>query len=584
MAYQLNRFDGSLFISVQDGTVDSTTNLKLVGKNWPGYGEIQNENFIYLLENFASGNAPAKAISGQIWYDSGTKKLKFYDGSKFRTTGGAEVSATAPTGLTVGDFWFDTNTAQLKAWNGTDFSLIGPQGTPTGGKTQMSSDLVKELGTANTYPVIKAFVGDTVTAVFSKTAFIPDTGALTGFTEVKKGITLPGATITTGVSSGSDNYLWGTAADSLRLGGLPASSYITSVGSTFGSLVTFGDAGLQIGDTPALRIYRDGVNGDGVNGPVIENLVGTTITLRIVSQGVAFNIARIDSDAMFPGTNGQFDLGKSSLRWDNVFANTFNGAVNGNVIGNSTGNHKGSITAADDTIAYNATTKTFFGTFNGTLIGSSASITGTLDGTVANSLRLTGKDPASAATNDTIVLRTATGAVNATAFNGPATQADSLRVGSVYRVAATTNTGDTIAARDAAGDIYARFFQGTATSANYADLAEKYLTDQEYAPGTVVSIGGEKEVTACKFGDIALGVVSTNPAYMMNSGLVGGTYIALKGRVPVTVSGPVNKGSPLFAGNDGCGIVTMDPARKAFAIALETNLDPGVKTIEAAVL
>lgn len=579
MSYQLNRFDGSLFINVQDGTVDSTTNLKLVGKNWPGYGEIQNENFIFLLENFSSGTPPAKAISGQVWYDSGTKKLKFYDGAKFRTTGGAEVSATPPTGLTVGDFWFDTNTAQLKAWNGTDFSLIGPQGVQSGGKTQMSSENVKELGTSSTYPVIKAFVGDTVMAVFSETAFTPDTGTLTGFAEVKQGITLRGATITTGVSSGNSNYIWGTAADSLRLGGLPASSYITSIGSTFGSLVSFSDDGLQIGTTPALKIYKD-----GANGPIVENLVGSTITLRIVRDAVAFNIAKLDTDAMFPGVNGQFDLGKSTLKWDNVFANTFNGAVTGNLIGNTTGSHKGSITAADDSIAYNATTKTFFGTFNGVFNATNASIIGILDGTVNNALTLTGKNPASAATNDTIVLRTVTGTINATAFNGPATQADSLKVGSAYRVAATTTTGDTIAARDAAGDIYARFFQGTATSANYADLAEKYLADADYAPGTVVSIGGEKEVTAAKFGDIALGVVSTNPAYMMNSELAGGTYIALKGRVPVKVSGPVHKGNALIAGADGCGVVSMDLTRRAFAIALETNLDLGVKTIEAAVL
>ena len=581
MSYQLNRFDGSPFINVQDGTVDSTTNLKLVGKNWPGYGEIQNENFIFLLENFSSGTPPAKAISGQVWYDSGTKKLKFYDGAKFRTTGGAEVSATPPTGLTVGDFWFDTNTAQLKAWNGTDFSLIGPQGVQSGGKTQMSSENVKELGTSSTYPVIKAFVGDTVMAVFSETAFTPDTGTLTGFAEVKQGITLRGATITTGVSSGNSNYIWGTAADSLRLGGLPASSYITSIGSTFGSLVSFSDDGLQIGTnpTPVLKIYKD-----GANGPIIENLVGSTITLRIVRDAVAFNIAKLDVDAMFPGTNGQFDLGKSTLKWDTVFANTFNGAVTGNLIGNTTGSHKGSITAADDSIAYNATTKTFFGTFNGVFNATNASIIGILDGTVNNALTLTGKTPASAATNDTIVLRTVTGSINATAFNGPATQADSLKVGSAYRVAATTTTGDTIAARDASGDIYARFFQGTATSANYADLAEKYLADADYAPGTVVSIGGEKEVTAATTGDVVLGVVSTNPAYMMNSELAGGTYIALKGQVPVKVSGPVYKGNALIAGNDGCGVVSINPDRRVFAIALETNLDLGVKTIEAAVL
>ena len=71
---------------------------------------------------------------------------------------------------------------------------------------------------------------------------------------------------------------------------------------------------------------------------------------------------------------------------------------------------------------------------------------------------------------------------------------------------------------------------------------------------------------------------------MMNSELAGGTYIALKGRVPVKVTGPVHKGNALIAGADGCGTASMDPNRRAFAIALETNLDPGVKIIEAAVL
>ena len=577
MSYQLNRFDGSSFVTVQDGTVDSTTNLKLVGKNWPGYGEIQNENFIYLLENFASGTPPAKAISGQIWFDSGTNKLKFYDGAKFRTTGGAEVSATPPGGLTVGDFWFDTNTAQLKAWNGTDFSLIGPQGTPTGGKTQMSSENVKEFGTANTYPVIKAFVGDTVMAVFSETAFTPDTGYLTGFAEVKQGITLKGATVTTGVSSGTSNYMWGTAADSLRLGGLPASSYITSVGSTFGSLVSFSDAGLQIGDTPALKLYRD-----GASGPVIENLVGTTLTLRITKDAIAYNIARLDSDAMFPGSNGQFDLGKTTLKWDNVYANTVYsnviGNVTGNLTGDSTGTHTGAVRANDGTNAYNPATKVFTGSFNGAFVGS-------VSGTASDALTLTGKSANTASVSDTIVLRTLAGAINATSFTGgPAAQADALKVGSSYLTANTANVSNTVAARDASGDIYARFFQGTATSANYADLAEKYLADQEYEIGTVVVVGGEKEVTSSSNGQRALGAVSANPAFRMNEGLAGGTYIALKGRIPVKVSGEVKKGDRLIAGDNGCAVVGVPHSNDVFAIALETNLEGGVKLVEAVVL
>ena len=70
------------------------------------------KNFVFLLENFFEHRI-FKAISGQIWFDSSTKKLKFYDGTKIPTTGGAEVSATEPAGLTEGDFWWDTANEQL---------------------------------------------------------------------------------------------------------------------------------------------------------------------------------------------------------------------------------------------------------------------------------------------------------------------------------------------------------------------------------------------------------------------------------------------------------------------------------------
>ena len=125
-------------------------------------------------------------------------------------------------------------------------------------------------------------------------------------------------------------------------------------------------------------------------------------------------------------------------------------------------------------------------------------------------------------------------------------------------------------------------FQGTATSAQYADLAEKYLADQEYEVGTVVVIGGEKEVTAGSWGQRAIGVVSANPAYMMNSGLEGGTYIALKGRVPCKVTGEVKKGDRLIAGNDGAAMVGNVNSNDVFAIALEDNNQSN--TIEVLVL
>ena len=94
-----------------------------------------------------------------------------------------------------------------------------------------------------------------------------------------------------------------------------------------------------------------------------------------------------------------------------------------------------------------------------------------------------------------------------------------------------------------------------ATTAQYADLAEKYLADAEYSPGTVVHFGGEQEVSIC---DVDMcskvaGVVSTQPGYVMNEGLAGEhvVVLALTGRVPTKVRGPVQKGDLMVSAGDG---------------------------------
>ena len=109
--------------------------------------------------------------------------------------------------------------------------------------------------------------------------------------------------------------------------------------------------------------------------------------------------------------------------------------------------------------------------------------------------------------------------------------------------ATTAATASKVVARDGSGDIYANLFQGTATSARYADLAEKYSGPEDLAPGDVVSFGGDLEVEACEQDThhAVAGVISTDPAYMMNSDAEG-HYVALAGRVPCKVTGPVAKG------------------------------------------
>jgi hypothetical protein len=156
-------------------------------------------------------------------------------------------------------------------------------------------------------------------------------------------------------------------------------------------------------------------------------------------------------------------------------------------------------------------------------------------------------------------------------------------VGTIY-TNSIVNTGANATGNIGATGGYFNTIFATATTALYADLAEKYLADQDYDTGTVLSVGGDAEVTACTIGDRAIGAVSENPAYRMNDGLANGTFVALKGRVPVKVIGPVRKGQRLVAHNSGCAIAVGSYTSDVFAVALENSDDVNVKLIEVVIL
>jgi hypothetical protein len=128
-----------------------------------------------------------------------------------------------------------------------------------------------------------------------------------------------------------------------------------------------------------------------------------------------------------------------------------------------------------------------------------------------------------------------------------------------------------------------------ATSAQYADLAENYTTDADYAPGTVVVFGGEQEITTSNqvADERVAGVISTNPAYLMNSGNLG-LPVALRGKVPVQVVGPVSKGDSLVTSSTPGVAISVGRSREyaqaVFAKSLETDNCPGEKIIQAVIL
>ena len=474
MPYQIDRYAGTTLTTVEDGTVDQTTNLKLVGRNYAGYGEIQNENFVHLLENFAGANQPSRPLSGQLWYDSAANKLKFYDGVKFRTTGGAEVGTSQPAGLTTGDFWWDTGNDQLYAYNGTSFVLVGPQGVGAT-TTQLKSRTVKDTLNVD-QPIIEGIVDDATVFIISDSTFTINTvdplQFITGFDNVKKGITMVNTQTATGGVTSTDHRFWGTAANALKLGGIDAANFLQVGGNT-----SFNDTGFTVGTGNDLRVSI--INGNEVRiinevGSVIKMGASNTHTVSVTATGFE---PRIDST---------YDIGTNGNRFANVYADN---------------------------------------------------------------------------------------------IYGEAEKAHALIVSGSLRYGSTVSGPNTVALRDGAGDLFANVFNGVATQARYADLAEKYLADGNWPIGTVMSIGGAKEIQKATEGSIVVGVVSGAPAYLMNAELQGGTAVAIKGRVPVLVTGAVTKGDKIgVSSTAGIGIKVTEG--DYFAVALEADSRSGVKLVE----
>ena len=171
MAYKINKTDGTLLVDLLDGSINtSASDITLIGRNYKGFGELINENFVKLLENFASSSAPANPLRGQLWYDTSENRLKVYNGTAFATNG-IIVSSTQPQ-LTTGDIWLNSLTNQMSFFDGTDLVLVGPTHTAAQGVSGFVAQSI--LNTQNqTKTVLKFFVQNTLVGVWSAAQFTP---------------------------------------------------------------------------------------------------------------------------------------------------------------------------------------------------------------------------------------------------------------------------------------------------------------------------------------------------------------------------------------------------------------------------
>jgi len=235
----------------------------------------------------------------------------------------------------------------------------------------------------------------------------------------------------------------------------------------------------------------------------------------------------------------------------------------------------------------------------GTITGSSASVTGNVTGANVNTGGLiTATGNVTGGNISTAGQITATGNVTGgnIRFNSGVISGSGNITGGNVSVGTGTITvgnifngnGNGIGNIGTSGTYFNTVF-AQATSAQYADLAENYVADADYAPGTVVVFGGEAEITISKDAadERVAGVISTQPAHLMNAGQ-SGLPVALRGRVPVQVIGPVFKGDSLVTSSTSGHAQSVGRdrsyAQAVFAKSVETNTSPGEKIITAVIL
>jgi hypothetical protein len=320
MAYTVNTTNGSILATVADGTIDTTTtNLTLIGKNYSGYGELLNENFVKLLENFSNTSQPSAPTTGQLWWDTTNQILKVYNGTSFKVVSGSTSSATQPTSAIAGDLWFDSDNDQLYVYNGSSWVLIGPSFTSgTGESGAIVETIADNLGT--NHVVVRMYVADDTVAMISKDAQFTPQSAISGFATISPGIqlssTVAGATFT------------GSVSNSQQLDGLDSTQFLRSDqnDSTSGILTIGNDGGLIVGSDSDLEISVTGNNVTIANGTTDGDII---IDVNKSSGGVT-------SALLFDGTTaavlpGEGDstgsIGTASVKWANVYADTLNGTA-----------------------------------------------------------------------------------------------------------------------------------------------------------------------------------------------------------------------------------------------------------------
>jgi hypothetical protein len=318
MAYTINLTNGTIFATIADGTINTSSSMVLVGKNYAGYGQFLDDNFIHLLESGANSTAPGAPLTGQLWWDTSSSTMKVYNGSTFKTISSATASSTAPTSNVTGDLWWDTVNQQLKAWNGSAFILVGPASSSGQGTSGAIVETIKDNVNVD-HVIIKMYVSNVVVAIVSKDATFQPQTPINGFTNIGPGIQLS--------STVSSAVFGGTATNASALNSITSSQFMRSDAntSTTGTLGVLNNTGLTVGLNSDAKLSVTLAN-SAVN--LQNQTADANINIQVNDGGVNTTALTVNGGTALVGVlgitnlnvDGVGNIGTSGAAFNTIFA------------------------------------------------------------------------------------------------------------------------------------------------------------------------------------------------------------------------------------------------------------------------
>jgi hypothetical protein len=573
--------------------------MTLVGKNYAGYGQFLDDNFIRLLENASNTTAPGSPLVGQLWWDSGNTRLNIYTGG----TGGWKPfvanssSASAPSNNTTGDLWWDTVNQQLKVWTGSAFLVVGPAYSSATGTAGAIPETINDVGLQPHY-VTSIYVYNTRVAVFSKdSSFTPSSPTSVTFPTIYPGVTL---------SSGLSAVFAGTATNSSLLNSLASSQFMRSDAntSTTGTLSVLNNTGLYVGAGNVINLSTTSTDGN-INGTVS----GGNVNIKANVGGVNYVVAQA------LGSNGTFAISNAATVGStlNVTGNVTGGNIisggslsvtgtitGGTIVGNVVPPAGGAISTTGNVSGGNVNVTTRVSAGGNIVAGGNVSAGGNVTGTyiLGDGGLLSNVSSAVSVTqiqNGTSNAKIGTTGGNLTINIGGTSNVVVVDSTSIYTNVVSVNsiakTGTNAVGNIGSASNYFNQVFATATTALYADVAERFAADEVLEAGTVVELGGPAEITKSRMelSENVFGVISTRAAYLMNGGAGDNDThppVAMTGRVPVKVTGTVRKGDRLVSAGSGIARAAQAGEATSFNVigrSLVDKLTPEPGTIEAIV-